>query len=85
MIDLIGWIGNLLLASCGIPLLIDAIISKGKRISLPFMYYWLLGEIGAIIFVLYEAPELPLIVNYGFNILLISIIIYISMKGKNNE
>lgn len=86
MLELIGYAGGLLLAFCGIPLLWDVYRSKNPdKVSIPFMMVWLLGEIFTIIFVLEEAPEAPLILNYSLNIILIVTILIFWKRYKDER
>lgn len=85
MFEILGWIGSLCLAGCGIP---QAWVSfKDKHsdgISWAFLLLWAFGEVFAIIYV-YDKLDVPLIVNYGVNLLIVGIMLYFKINPKRNE
>ena len=88
IIQIIGWLGAFLLATCGIPQLIRTIRSKNfQGLSMIFILWWILGEILVLIYVLYEAFRWPLIFNYGINIgvCFLILIIFIISKGYKSK
>jgi uncharacterized protein with PQ loop repeat len=83
LIESIGWIGAVLLATCGLPQLIKTVKSKDvSGLSLLFIVWWLLGEIFVLSYVLYKAFRWPLIFNYAFNILVCMVLIFYFYKLK---
>ena len=75
MISGLGWIGSVLLAICGAPEAYSA-IKKGKTgLGWPFLAMWYLGEIFVFVPVLLEIDAPYLLLNYGLNILFITVII----------
>lgn len=78
MNNAIGWLGNNLLAFCGLPAVVD-VVYKGSAdgYSTVFILMWLSGEILALVYVLNrDKGQLPTLYNYVINIILISIIVY---------
>ena len=74
-----GWIGATLLAFCGLPEVYFAITSGTTALSWPFLLAWGTGEVLALVYVIGKTKEvdlLPLLFNYGVNIICISILIY---------
>ena len=79
MIELLGWIGSTCLGICAIPWVVESTqdkssnnLTKGKFF---FLVLWLLGEIFSMVYVLAKhGIDLPLIANYGLNIIFILII-----------
>jgi len=75
MIESFGWLGGLLLATCGAPMAWQS-HKQGHSdgIAKGFLWMWFWGEIFVLIYVL---PQLlyPLIINYGFNIVLVLIVL----------
>lgn len=75
-LELIGWIGGILLAICGIPQAYKS-LKQGHStgISASFLWLWFWGEVLVLIYVV---PQLlyPLIFNYLFNIMIIGIILW---------
>lgn len=83
--ELIGWISSLCLACCGIPLAWDSLINKhSSGISKKFLWLWFVGEVAGVIYCVYLGSY-PLIFNYGFNILLISPVLYYSYYPETEE
>ena len=73
MIEIMGWLGSLMLASCALPLAIEAL--KYKRIALnrAFFHLWFWGEVLVCTYVAYQGPS-PLLVNYAVNILCLLVV-----------
>lgn len=83
IIEIIGWVGAVLLATCGLPQLFKTIKDKDLHgLSFVFIVWWLLGEILVLTYVLYQAFKWPLIFNYGINILVCFILIFYFYKYK---
>lgn len=80
--DNIGWVGSILLAFCGLPQMLDAIKKKSaKGLTWGFLLMWYVGELATFVYILPKA-DLPLLVNYGANILFLSVIIHYKRKEK---
>jgi uncharacterized protein with PQ loop repeat len=73
-LEIIGFIGSLSLAVCGIP---QAWMSfkqgHSEGISLGFLLLWTVGEIFTILYVLPMANA-PLLLNYSCNLIFLSVI-----------
>ncbi|MFA5259417.1 MAG: PQ-loop repeat-containing protein [Candidatus Pacearchaeota archaeon] len=85
IIEIIGWTGAVLLATCGLPQLIKTIQTKNfSGLSLTFIVWWLLGEIFTLTYIVYTAWRWPLLFNYGINIIvcIIMLILFLSAKKK---
>jgi uncharacterized protein with PQ loop repeat len=84
MIETIGWIGSLLLSTCGVPLVYD--IYKSKNISgtsLKFILWWLSGEILLLIFTIGKNIwAYPILFNYGINIICCIIVLILIFKYR---
>ena len=81
-LEMIGWIGSVLLASCGLPQAIKSYRQQHAHgVSLIFLIMWLFGEVLVLIYV---APKghWPLIFNYTVNILFVVIILYYRLWPK---
>ena len=75
--ELIGWISAILLAGCGIPEVIQAFRINDSHLTWPFLLMWFFGEVFALLYTIIKSKKvklLPLIFNYGLNILCISVI-----------
>jgi len=79
MIDLIGWMGALLLGICGIPEVIHTLQTSQVNLTWGLLLFWFFGEILALIYTYNKSKKVrlfPLIFNYGLNIICISILIW---------
>lgn len=74
---LVGYVGSLLLAFCGLPQALQS-LSQGhsEGVSPVFLAMWGAGEVFTIIYVLRSREKLdwPLLVNYTLNLTFIGII-----------
>jgi uncharacterized protein with PQ loop repeat len=76
LFSLLGWLGSVCLAICGVPQAIQSFKDKHSHgISWGFLLLWTFGEIFALAYV-YDKLDLPLLVNYGSNILIVGIMLY---------
>jgi uncharacterized protein with PQ loop repeat len=76
MNKIFGYTGAFLLSICGLPQAYQSYITKSSEgISGYFLTLWLLGEICFTIYIL-PKKDIPLLLNYFFNIFLICVIIY---------
>lgn len=73
MLTVIGFIGNLLLALCSIPLAYRAYREKSIQIDTLFLLVWSLGEILAFIYIL-SIPNWIIAMNYIVNILGLAVV-----------
>ena len=81
MLEIIGWLGGILLALCGLPLAIQSYKTKSSAgISGLFLLMWGAGEVFTLFFLLPKSDVLPLLFNYTCNIVFISIVSYYKVK-----
>jgi len=84
IIELIGWIGAILLATCGIPQLIKAIRTRRfEGLSVIFLFWWLFGEVFVLFYIIHKAFRWPLLFNYGINIIIIFVILFLFATSRN--
>lgn len=76
---MIGMIGSLLLTFCGIPELIRTLKDKKCHLGWGFLSMWLIGEIFCV-FYGFDLNEIPLIINYTFNLAIVSIMTFFKLK-----
>ena len=78
MIELIGWLGGVLFAVCGIPQAWDCYKAKNADGLAPaFLWSWILAEVLTLFYISAQDNVLmPLIVNYIFNLLSLTVIMY---------
>lgn len=77
--ETIGWLGASLLAFCGLPELYYAITTGTTGLSWAFLLMWFFGEAFALAYVIHKSKKvrlLPLLFNYGCNLICISILMY---------
>jgi len=76
MIEIIGWLGSICLAVCGLPQAWMSYRDKHSHgISWAFVLLWAFGEAFALAYV-YDKLDLPLVTNYLTNILILGVILY---------
>ena len=75
--EIMGWLGSICLAICGIPQAWQSFKDKHSHgISWGFVLLWAFGEIFALAYV-YDKLDLPLLLNYSTNILILAVILYL--------
>ncbi|UCE71692.1 MAG: PQ-loop repeat-containing protein [Nitrospiraceae bacterium] len=87
MADILGWIGSVAFAICGIPQAWECYKHKSAQgISPGFIALWLIGEICYVISVLMKFGWVHwMMFNYGANIISISVISYYLYKDKKRN
>ena len=81
--ELIGYIGGFLLAICGLPEMIRSIRNNYCDIGHLMLSSWLIGEILVFLYVL-PNKDIPLLLNYGANIVFITVMYYYKIFGEKN-
>jgi len=83
MMEKIGLIGSILLATCGIPEAYRSYKNRDCSIGWLMLITWGLGEIFTLGYIVYKLGFLdPLLINYSINILVIGVMIYYKQKGN---
>jgi len=78
--EIIGWIGSILLALCAVPLAWESYKQKhSKGISNLFLTMWLVGELLTAAYVL-PKQDYPLLFNYGLNIACLVVVVRYKFK-----
>ncbi len=87
MADLIGWIGSVAFAICGLPQAWECFKSKrAKGISPVFVGLWLTGEVCYVVSVLMKFGWVTwMMFNYLANLLSIAVIGYYMVKDMKNR
>ena len=81
--EILGWLGSICLAICGIPQAWQSFKDKHSHgISWGFVLLWAFGEVFALAYV-YDKLDLPLLLNYATNILILAVILYYKVKPQN--
>ena len=78
---MLAMIGSIALATCGVPEAIKAYETEECTIGYTMLLLWLVGEICLVIYVI-QTSQYVLLINYGFNILLVSIMLYYKLRPK---
>ena len=82
--EIMGWLGSICLAICGIPQAWQSYKDKhSDGISWGFVLLWAFGEIFALAYV-YDKLDLPLLLNYATNILILAVILYYKVKPQKD-
>ena len=85
MTDLVGWIGSLMLAVCAVPQAYKSYKEgHSEGLSWGLLTLWGAGELLTLAYVL-PKMDLPLIVNYLTNILLIGVMVKYKLYPKIKE
>lgn len=85
LIQILGWLGSICLAVCAIPQAWMSYKEKhSEGISFAYLLLWAFGEVFALAYV-YDKLDLPLLLNYATNILVLGIILYYKVKPGNQE
>jgi uncharacterized protein with PQ loop repeat len=82
--ELLGWIGSILFAFCGLPQAIHAFKHKhADGMTWTFILMWLFGEIFTLLYISSKENILPLLSNYILNIIFLLVILYFKIFPKN--
>jgi len=83
LFTILGWLGSICLAICGVPQAWMSFKEKHSHgISWGFLLLWAFGEIFALAYV-YDKLDLPLLLNYSVNILILAIILYYKVNPQS--
>ena len=78
---IVGIIGSILLALCGLPQAITSIRQKhSEGISSLFLSMWGIGELLVLAYILGTSVDLILVANYVVNIVLVGIIAFYKIR-----
>ena len=77
----LGLIGSLLLTFCAVPELIRTLKNQRCDIGWGFLLMWFFGELFCL-FYGYDLNEMPLMINYTFNFVIVSVMIYYKVQRR---
>lgn len=80
MVEIIGWLGSILLTFCSLPQLIKSLKTrKVNDFSGLFLSLWFFGELLMLIYIVCGSIpiSIPLLINYLFNTIIVLILIRI--------
>lgn len=81
MIQSFGFIGSILLAICAFPEVVRTIKDKKCHLGWNFLLLWFFGEAFLFVYVV-SLLDFALIFNYGFNLILLTIMLLYKIKFK---
>lgn len=82
--EILGWLGSICLAICGLPQAWQSYKDKNSEgISWGFILLWAFGEVFALAYV-YDKLDLPLLLNYATNILILAVILYYKINPSKD-
>jgi uncharacterized protein with PQ loop repeat len=82
MTELIGSLGAVLLALCGLPELVRSYKRKRCDIGWGFLGSWLIGEALVLIYVVLTSIDFILLANYSANLVIILGLIYYKIRRQ---
>ena len=77
--ELLAYVGGILLTICGIPEVIRTIKDKRCHLGWAFLLLWFFGEVFMLVYSL-DLKSNPLIMNYLFNTIIVGIMLYYKIK-----
>ncbi len=77
--ELMAYVGGVLLTICGIPEVIRTIKDKRCHLGWAFLLLWFFGEVFMLIYALHLKSN-PLIMNYLFNTIIVGVMLYYKIK-----
>ena len=81
----VGFLGSILLALCGAPMAYKSYKDgHSEGVSGLFLFMWTFGEVLTLAYVLYNW-DLPLILNYGVNLIFIAIIVKYKLNPRVSD
>lgn len=82
--EAIGMLSMILLAMCGIPLLLESYSKGFVPVSMTFLLVWYLGEIGGLVYAIEKHQRvriIPFLFNYGLNVIILTILVWWKLNG----
>jgi hypothetical protein len=82
--EILGYLGALFLGVCAFPEMIRTIKDGRCHLGWPFLMMWYLGEVFLFIYII-PLKDMPLLFNYAFNILILSVMVVYKIKQYVNN
>lgn len=83
VVEFNAYLGAIFLALCGLPMAWRSFKDGHSHgVDGLFLIFWTLGEILTLTYVLYNW-DVPLILNYGVNLIFIGIVVYFKLKPRS--
>lgn len=80
----VGLFGSLLLTFSAVPELIRTVKDKRCHMGWGFLIMWFLGEVFCTVYG-FKLNEIPLIINYTFNLFVSGLMVFYKIKGELPE
>jgi len=82
---LMGWLGSICLALCGVPQAIQSWNDKHSHgISWGMLLLWAFGECFALTYV-FNKLDMPMVMNYGINIFVVGLMLYYKIYPRKEK
>lgn len=81
MLQVLGFLGSILLAVCAIPEVVRTVKDNKCHLGWNFLILWFSGEVSMLIYII-PMGDLPLLLNYILNTILLSIMLVYKIKNK---
>lgn len=82
VIELLGWLGALLLMICALPQTLKCIKTKSAAgVDLGFLIMWWLGAASMMVYQIYN-KDVQASISLGFNVVFVSIMLYYKLRYK---
>lgn len=79
--ELLGWIGSVLLALCALPQAVQTIKTRSAGdLSWTFLLMWGVGDLLLLIYT-FPFGKMSLTLNYGLNAVLVGLIVLVKLKS----
>ena len=83
MIEVVGWVGAICFALCGLPQAVHSYRTKASHgVTWGMLGLWTVGEILTLWYILATTAQGPLILNYVFNLACLGVIIRYKIGGE---
>jgi hypothetical protein len=82
--EILGYLGAIFLGVCAFPEMIRTIKDGRCHLGWPFLMMWYLGEVFMFIYII-PLRDMPLLFNYAFNILILSVMVVYKIKQYVNN
>ncbi len=80
----VGLIGSLLLTFSAVPEVIRTLKDRKCHLGWGFLLMWFFGEVFCTIYG-FDLQEIPLIINYTFNLIVSGLMVYYKLSGELPE
>jgi MtN3 and saliva related transmembrane protein len=85
-IEIIGYLGTLIMACNGMPQLYKTLKTKNvESLSLGMLFCWAIGGILLLTYVALSTRNIPLLINYTINILVPATLLYLYFKYRRKS